>query len=181
MPSLKMPAPTTMMLLGPICWCATLMGALAQDAVPIEILNRTIFIKVGKEAGSAFTIDYLGKLYLVTARQVVSGVPEINAIIQVRRADKWEDYRTLRTLYPASSDVDIAVFETDEKLSQPFKITPMGETNGVTFGQELWFIGYPFGLGSLMNGDKGNSSPIYEKRNHVGDRRLKPRRRCTLH
>ena len=104
MPDPKMPAPIMMVLVAAICWCATLAAAFAQEAVPVEILNRTIFIKVGNEAGSAFTIDYLGKLYLITARHVVSGVPESNAIIQVRRADKWEDYHTLRTLYPASND-----------------------------------------------------------------------------
>jgi len=159
----KMPAPITMALVATICWCATLVAAFTQDAVPVEILNRTIFIKVGNEQGSAFTIDHLGKLYLITARHVVSGVPENNAVIQVRRGVKWEDYHTIRTLYPVSKDADIAVFETDEKSPQPFKITPMGKTDGVTFGQQLWFIGYPFGLRSLLNADKGTAFPFMKR------------------
>jgi len=31
----------------------------AQDAVPGEILGRTVFIKAGNEGGTAFSIDYL--------------------------------------------------------------------------------------------------------------------------
>lgn len=90
--------------------------ALAQDAVPPEILQRTIFIKVGNEAGTAFCVDYQGKLYLVTAKHVVAGLPESKATIQVWRENQWKDYHTVRTLFPSSSDVDIAVFETEEKV-----------------------------------------------------------------
>lgn len=145
-------------------WLCLGSAVLAQDAVPDEILSRTIFIRVGSEAGTAFTIDYHDKLYLVTARHVVAGVPESRATIQVRRADKWEDYHTVKTLYPSSSDVDIAVFETNEKVSKPFTITPaVGKGEGATMGQQLWFIGYPFGMGSLVNGKKGTVLPFIKR------------------
>jgi hypothetical protein len=45
--------------------------------------------------------------------------------------------------------VDIAVFETPEKTSQPYNITP-ANAHGITMGQ-AWFIGYPFGLHSVLN------------------------------
>ena len=43
--------------------------------------------------------------------------------------------------------MDIAVFETEEKVSQPFKVqvTSTGEAGGPTMGQLVWFLGYPFG------------------------------------
>jgi hypothetical protein len=127
--------------------------AYAQDAVPGEILSRTVLIKPKgrNEGGSAFTLDYKGKLYLVTARHVIEGVAKSGAIIEVKHSDKWEDYQTVRTLYPSSADADIAVFETHETAAQPFEIAPMGTptTAGVTFGQQVWFIGYPFGMRSV--------------------------------
>jgi S1-C subfamily serine protease len=127
-------------------WLCLVSAVIAQDAVPSEmLLQRTFFIKVGDVGGTAFTIDYRGKLYLITARHVVAGLPESNATIQVRRAGKWEDFHTIRTLFPPSRDADIAVFETDEKVSQPFKVTTMGKMDGVTMGQQVWFLGYPFG------------------------------------
>ena len=129
--------------------------ALAQDAVPSEmLLQRTFSIKAGQQQGTAFSIDYEGKIYLVTARHVAKGLPASNATIQVRRSGGWEDRHTLRTLFPPSDDADIAVLETDETISRPFQVTTMGATGGsLTMGQQVWFLGYPFseGLGSRMS------------------------------
>jgi S1-C subfamily serine protease len=147
-------------------WLAAIGGAVAQDVVPTEMVLRTWFIhpKGGKEAGSAFTLDYKGRIYLITARHVVEGVPATDAELEVRRsqADAWTDYHTMRTLYPSSADVDIAVFETGETVPQPYTITPGGRNDsdhdGMTFGQVVWFIGYPFGLSSLTQ--PGGPIPI---------------------
>jgi S1-C subfamily serine protease len=145
-------------------WCARFLTCIvaltiftdtsgwAQDAVPGEIMSRTQFIRWGGEAGTAFTVEYQGKLYIITAKHVVAGVPDTNAVIQVRVGDKWEDYQTTNTIYPSSPDVDIAIFVTNEKQDQPFAIEPMSGSAGVTFGQQLWFIGYPYGLGSNISG-----------------------------
>ena len=124
----------------------------AQDAVPSEIMARTQFIRWGAEAGTAFTVEYQGRIYLITAKHVVAGVPDTNATIQVRVGDKWEDYQTTNTIYPSSPNVDIAIFATKEKRDHPFAIEPMSGSSSVTFGQQLWFIGYPYGLGSNIPG-----------------------------
>ena len=140
-------------LVAAVFWLCFGSAVLAQDAVPREILERTIFIKVGNVTGTAFRVDYGGKVYLVTARHVAAGLPEDNATIQVRRDNKWEDFHTIKTLFPPSNDADIAVFETDEKISQPFTIKPIGDAGGVTMGQQVWFLGYPFeGIGTRSNG-----------------------------
>jgi hypothetical protein len=136
----------TLILLG-VLLCVS-SALVAQDAVPTEILQRTIFIKAGTEAGTAFTVDYAGKMYLVTARHVIAGLPAQGAVIQILQENQWKDYHTVRTLYPASNDVDIAVFETNEKVPTPYSVSMVGETGGVTLGQQVWFLGYPFGIGS---------------------------------
>ncbi|HXX18605.1 MAG TPA: serine protease [Candidatus Acidoferrum sp.] len=119
--------------------------------MPNEILQRTILIKIGSEAGTAFSIDYQGKIYLITARHVVTGLPATGGTIQIRRADNWADYRTVKTLFPSSSDVDIAILETNEKTTSPFEIKPAEGKEGPTFGQAVWFLGYPFGLGTRLS------------------------------
>ena len=131
----------------------------AQDAVPQEIMERTFLIRWGNSAGTAFTIDYQGRLYVVTAKHVVSGdpptaegVPLRDAVLQIKHNDQWVDLKTIRTLYSASKDADIAVFETDQRTLVPYEIQPAGEDGGVTFGQQVWFIGYPFGLGTDLSG-----------------------------
>jgi hypothetical protein len=128
--------------------------AFAQDAVPTEILQRTILIKVEDVYGTAFAVDYQGKMYLVTARHVVAGLPDSKATIQIWRSEQWKDFHTVRTLLPASSDVDIAVFETDEKVTQPYNVAVAGGTSGPTMGQQVWFLGYPYLLSSHFSGKR---------------------------
>ena len=128
--------------------------AVGQDAVPTEIMQRTIFIKVGNEAGTAFAVDYQGRMYLVTARHVVAGLPATNATIQVWQDEQWKDYKTVRTIFPTNSDVDIAVFETAETVTTPYAIKPNDGTGGATMGQQLWFLGYPFGIASHFQDGK---------------------------
>ena len=128
--------------------------AFAQDAVPTEILQRTILIKVGDVYGTAFAVDYQGKMYLVTARHVVAGLSDTKATIQIWQSEQWKDYHTVRTLLPASSDVDIAVFETDEKVTQPYNVAVSDGKSGPTMGQPVWFLGYPYLLSSHFSGKR---------------------------
>lgn len=118
----------------------------AQDAVPGEMLARTLFIKAGELKGTAFAIDFQGKKYLVTARHVISGLPSKNAVIQVWQENQWKDYETVKTIFPSSDEVDIAVFETKEKIAKPYMVT--ASLNGVAMGAQVWFLGYPWGIGS---------------------------------
>jgi hypothetical protein len=106
-------------LIGVALFLSTTSRSFAQDAVPGEILSRTIFIKAGNEKGTAFAVDYKGRQYLVTARHIVAGIPISNATTQIWQDEQCKDYKTVKTLFPASSNVDIAVFETDEKASAP--------------------------------------------------------------
>jgi hypothetical protein len=115
-----------------------------QDAVPTEILNRTINIRAGNVSGSAFEIDRQGKVYLVTARHMVAGLPVTGAIIQVRKSEQWLDYKAVKIIFPKSDDVDIAVLATNETVPKPFEVAIAQGEEGPTMGQQVWFLGYPF-------------------------------------
>lgn len=119
------------------------LPAVAQDAVPIEILKRTMLIKWGDEAGTAFKTESHLQIYLITARHIVQGIPKSNATLKVWNLNKWEDLHITDVIYPKSEQVDIAILKTEEKISAPYEITASGET---TFGQVVWFLGYPFYL-----------------------------------
>jgi hypothetical protein len=144
-----------------VLFSVTSLALLAQDAVPGEILQRTILIKAGNSYGTAFAVDYQGKMYLVTARHVVAGLPENKATIQMWQSDQWKDYQTVKTLFPSSSDVDIAVFETEEKVPQPYSVSVARSTGGPTMGQQVWFLGYPWGLGSRWS--NGGKAPFIKR------------------
>jgi hypothetical protein len=145
-----------MVLLVPMAFC--------QDAVPGEILQRTLFIKVGDVTGTAFAVDYNGKVYFVTARHVVAGLPTtIKATIQVWKDERWIDYPTVRTIFPSSNEVDIAILETNEKIAKPFGITTDDSKGGPTMGQQVWFLGYPWGIGSHWEGNQGRIVPFIKR------------------
>ena len=116
-----------------------------RDYFPVEMLNRTFFIKSGDVKGTGFSVDYQGKMYIITARHVVAGVPTRDAIIQIWQQEHWQDYHTVKTILPSSDDVDIAIFETNEKVEQPYRVTVNG-TENTGLAQQVWFFGYPFEL-----------------------------------
>ena len=132
--------------------CFSLISAVcAQDAVPGEILQRTILIKNGNKYGSAFWVDHKGGGYLVTARHLVEGLPNTKATIEMWQDNAWKTLQTAKTLFPPSNDVDIAVLETDLKVPKPYEITTDDTGGGVTMGQQVWFLGYPFQISSQWN------------------------------
>ncbi len=63
-----------------VVWLALVGTTVAQDAVPSDILNRTFLIKAGNEGGTAFAVDYESKLYIVTAKHVVAGLPHVDVL-----------------------------------------------------------------------------------------------------
>jgi hypothetical protein len=113
-----------------------------RDYFPAEMLSRTFFIKLGDVKGTAFSVDYQGKMYIITARHVVAGVPAREATIQIWQQEQWKDYHTVKTILPSSDDVDIAIFETNEKVEQPYRVT-VNVTDNSGLAQQVWFFGYP--------------------------------------
>ena len=134
--------------------CLSLVGVIcAQDAVPTEIMQRTFLIRndAANKYGTAFLVDRNGVEYLVTARHMVEGLPVTKATIGVWKDNTWKNLQTVKTLFPKSDEVDIAVLKLDEKVSTPFSIQPTDDTSGPTMGQPLWFLGYPFQLGTTLS------------------------------
>jgi len=136
--------------------CCLAIPARAQDGVPIEMLDRTLLIRHDDAVGTAFEIERRHKKYLVTARHVVASLPTTNAMLQVMRYDKWVDYKTVRTLFPKSPSVDIAVFETTEPADAPYYVAPAEKgVGGATFGENVWFLGFPYGIGTHIPSGSG--------------------------
>ena len=144
----------------------------SQDAVPVEILGRTVPLRVVTEQGqmlsqgTSFVIDYAGKSYEITARHVLEGVradhPEN---LQIRQGAEWKKLPVTRVLYPSSADVDIAVIETTIPGAKPYEVEVMHDGGSLVFGQSVWFLGYPYleGLGTKFRGDPATTIPFIKK------------------
>ena len=147
-----------------IIWLGFSSAAFAQDAVPGEILTRTKLIRVGNGGGTAFAVDYQGKMYLVTAKHVVAELPNDKPTLQIWHSSNWENVQFVRTLFPTSSDVDIAVLETDSAVPASFSVlNEADEGEGPTLGQQVWFLGYPFGDISMTSRFQSEQIPFIKR------------------
>jgi hypothetical protein len=118
---------------------ASLSLAHAQDEFPDEIFRRTLLIRSGSELSTAFRFDQGGRIYLVTTRHLVKNLPLKNAVVQVWHGS-WTDLQTVRTLFPGSKDIDLAVLETDQRIETPYKVVRSSEV--LTTGQKVWYMGW---------------------------------------
>ncbi len=118
---------------------ASLTWAHAQQEVPNEIFQRTLLIRSGTEMATAFKLDQGGRIYLVTTRHFGKNLPPNNAVVQVWHG-QWNDLQTVRTLFPASKDVDLAILETGERIAKPYAVVRSSEV--LTTGQQVWFMGW---------------------------------------
>ena len=120
-------------------------SAHAQYEVPDEIFQRTLLIRSGKEQATAFKFDQGGTIYLVTTRNFGKNLPLTNAVVEVWHNQTWNELQTVRTLFPAPKDVNLAILETGERIAKHY--TVVKSTEVLTTGQKVWFMGW---LGPLQ-------------------------------
>lgn len=127
----------------------TVAGAVAWAQVPTSnVLYRVLRIRAGAGTGSAFTIEVDGRQYLITARHNLEGFGAEGEV------DLWIEGRWTRSparaIYPAREVVDIAALD----LGRPITIAyPLAATSaGLTLGQQVYFLGYPYGLSTSDSG-----------------------------
>lgn len=118
---------------------ASLTCAHAQYEVPNEIFQRTLLIRSGDEQATALKFDQGGRIYLVTTRRLGRHLPLNNAVVQVWHDQTWADLHTVRTILPASKDVDLVILETNERIAKPYAVVKSSEV--LTTGQQVWFMG----------------------------------------
>ncbi|MCY3559218.1 MAG: serine protease [Chloroflexi bacterium] len=111
-----------------------------------NVLYRTFHIRFGGGTGTAFVVDRERRQYLITARHVVEGIATGN-LIDVFHEKEWKQVR-VSVVSTGTEDTDIAV------LSLPVRLTPAGlkleaSAGGLFYGQQVFFLGYPFGWDSV--------------------------------
>jgi hypothetical protein len=128
---------------------ALLMGFLAVAApwaqVPTSnVLYRVLRLRTATATGSAFTIEVDGHQYLVTARHLLNGSGS-ESEVELWLEGRWSKVR-VRAIYPAKEVVDIAALDLGRPVTVTFPLEP--SSGGLTLGQQVYFLGYPYGLGT---------------------------------
>jgi hypothetical protein len=118
------------------------------------MLKQTYPIKVGDVIGTAFSVDYGGERYRVTARHLLTGLPVKHALILLWQKGEWKETPTKRTLFVSPPNVDIAVLETyvfaragittgDNSKSLEGEQITVADNSKPSIGQQVWYFGYP--------------------------------------
>lgn len=128
--------------------------------VQAEIYCRVIRIQHGNSLGTAFTTESHGQQFLVTAKHLFkkSGFPAsstINLLIGAGQQSFDVDIR-----YPGEPTIDIVVIKP--KILQLLTSTydNANTTEGLVFGQDVYFVGFPFEYDSILGHFPGSTMPI---------------------
>jgi len=122
-----------------------LAAAAAWSQVPTSnVLYRVLRLRTASSTGSAFTIEVDGKQYLITARHLLKGFGS-EGEIELWVEGRWSKARA-RAIYPSKEVVDAAALDLGRPVTVTFPLEP--SSGGLTLGQQVYFLGYPYGLGT---------------------------------
>ena len=128
--------------------------------VQMEIINRVLRIRFAGSVATAFTLEQDNVQFIITAKHVFENAKWPNtATIELLIDGIYQSF-PVDIQYPKDEQIDIAVLRTN-----PYQIlTPfMGNsfsTKGMTYGQDVYFLGYPYNFDDLLAGFPGSNSPL---------------------
>ena len=133
----------------------SLTTARLNAQVTSNVFERVLNVRVNAGTGhegtaTAFTIDVDGREYLITAKHVVQDLKEKDKI-DVFMNDAWSPLEV--KIFRCDDPIDIAVLIPPHQLTINFDL-PFDRTN-FFFGQDAYFLGFPYGIqspGKNVNG-----------------------------
>lgn len=122
-----------------------------------EIIQQVFAIRTDAGTGTAFTVRLENKQYIVTARHVLDGdgTHAIDDVIRIdfQQGSTWHSV-SCAVVGVGDTQFDIAVLAAPQLLAR-FDELALG-TDGIVYGQDVYFLGFPFGLqgdvGAVNNG-----------------------------
>ena len=129
--------------------------------ITANLIHRTFRIKCGESVGTGFTIDVDGRQYLVTAKHVIQGFTSEPGI-EVFGNNAWTPVASTLVGH-GGENVDISVLAPVEALSPP-NLPVSASSAGVVYGQDMYFLGFPYGvLSQVLLGEAGYPLPLVKK------------------
>ena len=124
---------------------------LQRGGVPLGFFKRVFQIQFGNGKGTCFLIEVDDKQYIITARHVVDGLKD-HGSIRILMDKGWEEVR-VNLILPDHPKIDIVAMAA-ERLLAPAMPIPLesGEPANFMVGQDVYFLGFPFGLSSPYSG-----------------------------
>jgi len=139
-----------------------------QRAIPVAVLERVLQIRVGDKLGSGFVVDLDERQYLITAKHLVT--TRVTRQIQILANGEWTTLR-VRPIFPANPQVDIVALAPDKPIAR--RMTIVAGSDGLAIGQDVYFLGFPYGLATQLEQPVTRHLPFVKKAilSAVDDRR----------
>jgi hypothetical protein len=128
-------------------------------AIPFGILDRVKQIQYGKSSGSCFVVDLDDRQYIITARHVVRDIGP-NARVRLHNRSGWEEI-SVNPILAKDASIDIAALAPSRLIAPRMEVRFSGAS--MMLGQDVYFLGFPFGLGSRMKADNPITIPFVKK------------------
>jgi hypothetical protein len=132
--------------------------------ITTNVIHRVFNIQCGDLIGMGFTVEVEGKEYLITAKHVVESLDGEGNIGILSNAE-WRK-EEVNLVGHSPDDADISVLALTRILTPPNLPMEMtsGGAGGVFYGQDVYFLGFPYGqTGPYAFGDDGYPLPYVKK------------------
>jgi prepilin-type processing-associated H-X9-DG protein len=127
-----------------------------QRGVPEGILDAVFRFQYGNRTGTCFSLEADGRQYIITARHLVQGIRDHDSV-RVFLGQRWQEIK-VKAIFPRNPKTDIVALVSNRKVAQRMDI-PTAEA-AIPIGQELYFMGFPFGLSTQIDGPLSKPIPF---------------------
>ena len=121
-----------------------------REAVTVEknvqrVAESVVQIQTASGLGSGFIINKLG--YVITNQHVIAGEREITVVVYRKKPGGLEKQPfTQVKIIAMNGFLDLAILQIDDPAAASLPFVPMGDSETLTQGQEVFAIGSPLGL-----------------------------------
>lgn len=122
--------------------------------ITIDILRSTFRIKCRDSQGTCFALVHDNKQYLITAKHI--GTNWNGSDIEIFHEGRWKKL-IAQLIGHADDPIDISIFSPSTRLIGKSRMP--ATTTGMFMGQDMYFLGFPYGL-STDAGDLTQNFPV---------------------
>ena len=129
--------------------------------ITTNVIRRVFKFMNNGLTGIIFTLEIDKKQYIITAKHLVKDITN-SSIAEIYFEKQWKEIN-LSLVGHSPADIDISVLATDIQLTPP-KLPCEPSTKEIIFGQDVYFLGFPFDIipdGGPMN--RGYPFPFVKK------------------
>ncbi|WP_294235008.1 trypsin-like peptidase domain-containing protein [Prosthecobacter sp.] len=110
-----------------------------------RVAESVVQIQTASGLGSGFIINKLG--YVITNQHVIAGEREITVVVYRKKAGGLEKQQFPKVKIIAMNGfLDLAILQIDDPAAETLPFVPLGDSELLTQGQEVFAIGSPLGL-----------------------------------